>query len=257
MTSHYWDDLTRGKSPHLSYPLWRHYCDALHASLLHEWIGGRRFSLALKTDLFDEACGVGVVPAVARFAQILVGIDIAESIVEQASRRYPYLEAHVEDVRDLSYPANSFDLIFSNSTLDHFSQPDELQQAVHELVRVLRDGGLLLLTLDNPLHPVIAIRNQVSRFWSGQNALLPYQMGHTLSLRQMVHLLESCHCQILRRSHLLHIPRVLFLHLSRNVDPSTCLGRQMVASMLAFEGLQSLPTSPLTGHFAAILAVKR
>jgi len=31
----------------------------------------------------------------------------------------------------------------------------------------------------------------------------------------------------------------------------------MVASMLAFEGLQSLPTSPLTGHFAAILAVKR
>ena len=82
-------------------------------------------------------------------------------------------------------------------------------------------------------------------------------MGRTLSLRQMVNLLEGSDCQILRRGHLLHLPRVLFLHLSRLVNRDSALGRRLLAMMLGFETLERLPTAPLTGHFSAILASKR
>lgn len=140
-SSHYWNDLANAGAAHISYALWRDYCDALHASLLSKWIGGRRFSTAFKTDLFDETCGNGMVPFLSYLAEHVVGIDIADSIVVQAAKRHPCLSAHADDVRKLSYPDNTFDLIFSNSTLDHFVDPQDLSDAVHELVRVLRKGG--------------------------------------------------------------------------------------------------------------------
>ncbi|MDA0215633.1 MAG: class I SAM-dependent methyltransferase [Cyanobacteria bacterium] len=255
-SSLYWNDLANAGAPHISYALWRDYCDAIHASLMSKWIGNRQFSTALKTDLFDEACGNGMVPLLSHLAEHVVGIDIADSIVELATQRHPCLTAHTDDVRKLSYPDNTFDLIFSNSTLDHFVNPQDLSKAVYELVRVLRKGGLLFLTLDNPCNPVIAVRNQVSKNWDAQNALLPYRMGHTLSLLQMVYLLEGCHCQIIRRGHLLHLPRLLFLHFSRLVNPNTALGSRLLSLMLSLETLEYLPTASLTGHFAAVLATK-
>lgn len=256
-SSRYWNDLATTLATYTSYPLWRDFCDTLHAATLQEWIGDRHFSTALKTDLFDETCGNGMIPYLSHHADQVVGIDISEVIVGQVALRYPYLTAQVEDATELTFPDDTFDLIFSNSTLDHFFDPADLSRAVHELVRVLRKGGLLFLTLDNPCNPVIAGRNQLALHWNAQNALLPYRMGHTLSLRQMVNLLEGSDCQILRRGHLLHLPRVLFLHLSRLVNRDSALGRRLLAMMLGFETLERLPTAPLTGHFSAILASKR
>jgi SAM-dependent methyltransferase len=50
------------------------------------------------------------------------------------------------DARQLPYPDNSFDKVFSISVMEHLS--NNHLQALTELVRVLKPGGKLLLTMD-------------------------------------------------------------------------------------------------------------
>src|SRR4029434_1314077 len=53
----------------------------------------------------------------------------------------------------------AFDVIVSNSTLDHFGSWAELGASLHELHRVLKTRGLLIITLDNRANPIVALRN--------------------------------------------------------------------------------------------------
>jgi SAM-dependent methyltransferase len=49
-----------------------------------------------------------------------------------------------EDVLNMSFPDNSFDLIVSNDVLEHVPSPEK---ALQECVRVLRPGGTMLVTI--------------------------------------------------------------------------------------------------------------
>jgi SAM-dependent methyltransferase len=218
---------------------------------------GARFANALKTDLFDESCGPGMVPELQRSARKIVGIDISKSITEQAAKRNPALEAKVGDVREMPFASGSIDFVFSNSTLDHFEQSDDIEKSITEIARVLAPRGSLLLTLDNPLNPVVWVRNKMPSSLFGRTLLAPYFVGHTLSLGPMVRLLESCGFEIRRKGHILHVPRIVVLHLCRFFDPSESSGRLFLRFMLSFENLAHMPTAPLTGHFTAALAIKK
>ena len=63
------------------------------------------------------------------------------------------------DVRCLPFVDGVFDLVVSNSTLDHFETSREIERAVAEIHRVLAPRGLFILTLDNPANPAVALRN--------------------------------------------------------------------------------------------------
>jgi SAM-dependent methyltransferase len=52
------------------------------------------------------------------------------------------------DALDLHYDDGSFDGVFSSSSLEHFGGPDEIQQAVREMARVLKPGGVLALSTE-------------------------------------------------------------------------------------------------------------
>lgn len=52
----------------------------------------------------------------------------------------------------MGFAAETFDLVVSTSTLDHFTCREDLVTSLEEISRVLRPGGLLILTLDNPLN---------------------------------------------------------------------------------------------------------
>ena len=253
----YWSEVAESGGEHIAYPMWRAYCDALHARLLRSWLEGSKFSTALKTDLFDEACGNGMVSELEQIADRVNGLDISRSIVQRAARRHPSLHAMAGDVREISLDDGSVDFVLSNSTLDHFTDSRDLERSVCELVRILVPGGVLLLTLDNPLNPVVALRNKMPSSLLGRTALAPYFVGHTLSLSPMVRMLESHGCEIRQKAYIMHVPRIVFLHLCRWFDQETSTGRTLLRTMLGFEILGRLPTSPLTGHFAAALAVKK
>jgi SAM-dependent methyltransferase len=77
---------------------------------------------------------------------------------------YPYREDHLEvrtmDARTLDFPDETFDAIFSLSSIEHFGTPADIARAAAEIGRVLKPGGhafvvteLLVRShpLDNPL----------------------------------------------------------------------------------------------------------
>lgn len=53
----------------------------------------------------------------------------------------------VQDLCALSFPAASFDAVSCVSVLEHIPAPED-QKAIQELVRVIKPGGLLVLTVD-------------------------------------------------------------------------------------------------------------
>ena len=133
----------------------------------------------LKTDLFDEAVGRGLYPELAARAHQVIGIDVSAGVVRAAARRYPALDARVADVLALPFGENTFDAIVSNSTLDHFDSHAELSASVRELARTLRPGGRLIITLDNRLNPIVALRTSVLFGTLHRLRIVPYFVGAT------------------------------------------------------------------------------
>ena len=58
------------------------------------------------------------------------------------------VDYHIEPMQRLTWPDATFDRVCSISVLEHIQPPEEQQKAVQELVRVLKPGGLLILTVD-------------------------------------------------------------------------------------------------------------
>ena len=52
------------------------------------------------------------------------------------------------DGRVLDFPAESFDGVFSSSSVEHFGADDEIASAAYEMGRVLRPGGILTLATE-------------------------------------------------------------------------------------------------------------
>lgn len=254
--SRYWDWVGAQSAHAIDVPLWRTYCDQLHASLIRDWTWGRHFRSALKTDLFDEAMGRGLVRLLLEHADTVYGIDVAAEIVEKAFAANPGLLASVADVRQLNFADGSIELIVSNSTLDHFEHAEDIDRSLAELRRLLAPGGLLLVTLDNPRNPVVALRNRLPKSLLGRSSLAPYFVGHTYSRAQLENALGRQGLEVMRRRHIMHVPRIALLHLCRLLRPSGVVGQTVLRCMLASERLAGWPTAPLTGHFVAVLARK-
>jgi SAM-dependent methyltransferase len=58
------------------------------------------------------------------------------------------LVAQHMDALDLRYEAGSFDAVFSSSSLEHFGEWEDVLQAIGEMHRVLKPGGLLCLSTE-------------------------------------------------------------------------------------------------------------
>ena len=86
-------------------------------------------------------------------AQEYVGLDYAPALAAATAARYPGRRIEEGDVRDLSrFAEGSFDaVVFSFNGLDYIGHEDRAV-ALREMRRVLRDGGLLLLSSHNRDH---------------------------------------------------------------------------------------------------------
>lgn len=65
---------------------------------------------------------------------------------------FPYREDRLEvlwaDAADLPFPAESFDVVYSLSAIEHFGQPDGVLAAAEEIGRVVRPGGHAAIATD-------------------------------------------------------------------------------------------------------------
>ena len=260
----YWDGVGLEWTNKQPDRLWREYTDRLQIALLDRWLKGPEgqpggaLPTALKTDLFDEVAGRGIVRHLSDKGFHTTGIDISPVIVTEAARRNPELHAQVADVRQLPFADASFNVVFSGSTLDHFTTVAEITQAMQELVRVLRPSGRLVLTLDNPLNPLVWLRNGPLLNMLRQCGVVPYSVGATLGPKRLANLVRESGLKVVQTRAILHYPRVLAVWRARRLRGQSAAAQQrFLASLERWECLEQWPSRFLSGHFTAILAGKR
>ncbi len=110
----------------------------------------RLFSEFPSGKVLDVGCGDGAILAPLRDRHELHGVDVSEAAV--AAARASGVNAVQHDLENpLPYPNDTFDFVFCGETIEHQIDTDWL---LSEINRVLKPGGLLVLTYPNIRTPV-------------------------------------------------------------------------------------------------------
>ncbi|WP_295473378.1 class I SAM-dependent methyltransferase [uncultured Pseudomonas sp.] len=98
--------------------------------------------------VLDVATGPGYGAGLAAAAGAsVVAVDFSEAMLEHARQLHPQIDFQFGDVHALPFEHESFDAVFSNFGVQHFSDP---QRAFAEVARVLRANGTWAFTLWAP-----------------------------------------------------------------------------------------------------------
>jgi demethylmenaquinone methyltransferase/2-methoxy-6-polyprenyl-1,4-benzoquinol methylase len=129
--------------------------------------GERRFrelaltglTLTPETQILDLCCGSGQATGVlVEYSQNVTGLDASPLSLKRARNNVPqaqYVEGFAEN---MPFGDNSFDLVHTSAAL-HEMNPEQLQQILNEVYRVLKPGGIFtLVDFHSPTNPI---------FWPG------------------------------------------------------------------------------------------
>ncbi len=104
-------------------------------------------SVTLSPPILDLGCGDGIFAKVFFEKPIEIGFDISEEEIAAARQFRVYKHLVAGDAHCLPFSSNSIATVFSNSVLEHIPNLGPVLSEVH---RVLRPGGLLVLTAPTP-----------------------------------------------------------------------------------------------------------
>ena len=109
--------------------------------------------------LLEIGCGTGLFTemVLAATGATIVGTDISPELIEEATKRLPGVTFQVENALHLSFAAGAFDAVYGSSILHHL----EIDQALREILRVLRPGGRMVFAEPNMLNPQIFVQKNV------------------------------------------------------------------------------------------------
>jgi SAM-dependent methyltransferase len=262
--SDYWDRIARQADVKHREDLWRAHLKEIYQGLKERWRGKGRSGCTLKTDLFDEAASShGLIPVFGGACEEIVGTDVSFHAALQAKRRMErdwggWGRVAVSDARSQAFRSGVFDEVISNSTLDHFSSKEEIFESLGELQRILKPGGSLFLTLDNPGNPIVFVRNLLPYRYLKAVGVIPFFMGVTLSRSELVRALEARGFRVCESTAIVHSPRIFAIWTGHVLNR---MGREGVRECLrgvlrVFERLERLPTKYLTGYYVAVKAEK-
>lgn len=255
----YWNEAVEFDDFSLRYGTWRAYCDELGAGWIGDWLDGSPAGRTLKTDLFDEAVSSGLTPLLQGRSSEVVGIDIAQETVCRAQRRHADLLALRCDVRTLPFASATFDAVVSPSTLDHFHDARDITLALEELARVLRPGGRLIVSFDNPGNPLVWLRNLLPITLLRRIGLVPYFVGATLGRAQLGAALHTAGFEITATRAIMHCPRALAVAVLSLLDKlgASNMAEWVKKACLFCERLEHLGSAYRTGYYVTAVAIKR
>jgi len=237
--------------------LWRRYNDSVVADFVVRHLDPPLGTVILKTDLFEEALGNDSVERAIPTA--FLGMDLSRTVLRAARRRSPQAAMVQADVRQLPFADASVGGVLSTSTLDHFHDPQDLARSLREIGRVLRPGGKLLLTLDNPWNPLLALRNAIPHSLRLSLGVTPYFVGYTCGPVRVERLLGQAGFEVRKTTAILHFPRALtaLFGPALRLTGLTRIEGRILELLRHTEMLRHGPTRWLTGHYVAVLATKR
>lgn len=114
--------------------------------------------------LLDVGCGGGrFLNRMKKRGWTVEGTDFDEQATRKVSSRYG-IQTHVGDLTQCALAADSFDVITMSQTIEHLYDP---LATLHESLRILKPGGLLVMTTPNALSLGAA---EFAAFWRGWEA---------------------------------------------------------------------------------------
>ncbi|MFB3776540.1 MAG: methyltransferase domain-containing protein [Bryobacteraceae bacterium] len=226
----------------------------VHRELVYRWTRGLQVGTYLKTDLFEEANGADQIlfdlyPPPCR----AIGMDLSAATATEAARRCPSDSARFMacDARHVALRPGSLDLIVSTSTLDHLESAEQFRASLAELSALLRGGGVLIITVDNPQNPLYRPLR-----WASHRGWLPFVLGYTPKLKELKDFLIELQLEVLGGDWILHNPRafstLLWMFLRKFLKKRADLPIRFFLGLFALLG--RLPTRRWTGCFSAVYA---
>jgi SAM-dependent methyltransferase len=231
----------------------------LQQQILDRWIHrGSTLDLEgplLKTDLFDEASGphhhlrslgTDIQP---------IGIDWDLDVARIAQTRLTQTGVPARlvvcDVRAMPFAASSLSAVLSLSTLDHFPSTESIVDGLRELARVVRTGGMLKLTLDNPANPEVLLRAWLPSGVVRHLRADAFPLGKTLNSRQAKRIFRDLQLEVVSTDYLLHAPRFIGIRVLNWLESTERQGAAKLVSRLLrmFEVLSRSPLRSFTGHY--------
>ena len=243
-------------------PWWEVRAQVLNA-WIHKVLPGTAHGFVLKTDLFDESSGPYHHAEIAGENGVLLGMDQSLAVVKASKAR---LEAQaimasfiVCDVRAMPLRKESISTALSLSTLDHFEKKDEIHRSIIEIFRVMKPGGQLLLTLDNPYNITNILRSSLPQRVTIKLRADTFPIGVTLNRHEAEACFRKVGFEVRESTYLIHSFRYLMIRVLKVLQRAGYknllnLGK---SSTRKFEMLQALPTRALSGHFSAWSLEKR
>jgi SAM-dependent methyltransferase len=264
VVSEYWDLIASKSNGKGGEDLWRAHLKEVHQKLKAKWRKKGKSGRGLKTDLYDEAISVhDLISLFGSECDHMVGTDVSLETAQAAKHRMKntwggWDQVVVSDARNQAFKSRVFDEILSNSTLDHFSDQTDLLASLGELGRIIKPGGTLIITLDNPWNPVVWVRNRLPYRFLKRLGIIPYYMGVTLSRSELIRALESRGFKVRDSTAIVHSPRMFAIWTSHQLGRTKHEGMKacFLRVLRAFERLEGLPTKHVTGYYVAVKAIK-
>jgi len=229
----------------------------VYRAIIHRWAPGAPAGPALKTDLFEEATGqYTLLETLESHTGAVTGMDWTPAIVRMARDNHPGLLAKgvTCDARFLPFATATFALVLSNSTLDHFASEGDIVRGLSEFSRILRPGGILILTLDNPANIFVWLRNRLPFRWLRRAGVIPYFMGATLSAKRARAALSDAGLIVTHQTGIVHAPRLPAIWLARLLAPHRQLSASLRRVLALCERAECWPTHNHTGYYIALRA---
>ena len=82
-----------------------------------------------------------------------VGVEYNQELVDFGKANFSGLDISQGDIQSLDFPDNSFDVAIATAVIEHLPNPGK---AIREAKRVLRSGGILVLTAPDPFWEHVA-----------------------------------------------------------------------------------------------------
>lgn len=132
--------------------------------------------------VLDLGCGAGrTTVGLARQGFQVTAIDLSRGLLAEARRRYPDLDFREMDATRLDFPDASFDAaLFSYNGLDCIYPVAQRERCIAEVHRVLRPGGVFLLSSHNWLGAFFSGGYLYLRGYLNALKTLAYQRGNRL-----------------------------------------------------------------------------
>ena len=104
--------------------------------------------------LLDVGCGVGKIHGLLKDKlKHISGADISAESIRIATQQHSECDYEVYDGRQLPYANGSFDMAMAICVFHHIP-PAQWGNTAREMLRVVKDGGLMLIIEHNPFNPV-------------------------------------------------------------------------------------------------------